>query len=133
MGKPKERKPQMDLALLRLVHPERQYDAPPETDHVGDCYAHFADTLEAKIKEELTETIHQKCLNAACEAFGISPSEETHKIPEVMFQTLFLAKQQGHECAMLKDLVRAIWRYFCKQEIEETRPARALRDLPVPA
>lgn len=114
---PRDRRPEMDLALVKLAAPTAGIVAAPEGDLVGDCYAHFANTLEAKIKDELTPEVHRRCLTAACVPLGLSPNEDTHKIPEVMFQTLQLAKDEGRECAMLKDIVRAIWKFISDEDV----------------
>lgn len=123
--KEKDRKPEMNLALAKLANPGTEIAASPENDHIGDCYAHFAETLERKIKEELTAEVHDHCLAAACEPFGLPPSEDTHKIPDVMFNTLQLAREQGRECQMLQDVVRAMWRFFGNGEIGNPQAAPA--------
>jgi predicted ATPase len=114
-----KRAPRVDLALFKLVNPEAEIVDPPENDHIGECYAHFAKTLEHTLKEELTPDVHSACLAEACEPFGVHPSEDSQKIPEIMFQTLQAAKAQGRESEMLKNLVRAIWRFFRDEEIPE--------------
>jgi hypothetical protein len=98
-----------NLALLRLVrHTEDLQEAVPAT-HIGNCYAHFEDTLEVLLKEELTAELHGTCLAAACDPFGLSPSEDNHKVPEVMFQTLLWSQRHGAACPTLTALVHAIW------------------------
>ncbi|MGV1802546.1 ATP-dependent nuclease [Agrobacterium vitis] len=114
-----KRTPAIDLALSKLAKPEVVFDAAPINELVSDCYAHFEKTLEHKLKDDLTPEVHAECLASACEPFGVQPSNETQKIPEVMYQTLLLAKAQGYESEMLKNLVRAIWRFFCNQEIPD--------------
>lgn len=112
-----KRAPALDLALSKLAKPDHQFDAAPTNDLVSDCYAHFEKTLEHKLKEDLTPEVHAACLAAACEPFGVHPSNETQKIPEVVYQTLLRAREQGHESEMLKNIVRAIWRFFREEEI----------------
>lgn len=111
------RAPALDLALTKLAKPDAQFEAPPMTDLVSDNYAHFEKTLEHKLKEDLTSEVHRACLAAACEPFGVQPSNETQKIPEIVYQTLLRAKDQGHESAMLQNIVRASWRFFRGEEL----------------
>jgi len=111
------RAPATDLALCKLAKPDNQFNAAPTSDLVDDCYAHFEKTLEHKLKDDLTPEVHAACLAAACEPFGVHPSNDTQKIPEVMYQTLLRARDVGHESVMLKTLVCAIWRYFHGDEI----------------
>lgn len=110
-----------DLALSKLAKPNDQFDAAPTNDLISDCYAHFEETLERKLKDELTPGVYTTCLAYACEPFGVQPSSDTQKIPEVVYQTILLAKRQGHESEMLKNLVRAIWRFFQDEEIPDPR------------
>lgn len=112
-----KRSPAIDLALTKLAKPGDQFDNAPTDDLVSDCYAHFAKNLEHKLKEDLTPAVHAACLASACEAFGVNPGNDTQKIPEIVYQTLLNAKAQGHESVMLKDLVRAMWRFFRGEEI----------------
>ena len=114
-----KRKPATNLALRNLAKPNDQFDAPPSSDFIGDCYAHFERTLEHKLKNDLTPEVHAASLAAACDPFGLHPSDDTQKIPEVVYQTLVRAKEQGHESDMLKNLVRAMWRFFRNEEIPE--------------
>lgn len=120
-----KRTPAIDLALSKLVKPDDQFEAGPTGDLVSDCYAHFETTLEHKLKEELTPEVHTACLAAACEPFGVAPSNDTQKIPEVVYQTLLRASEQGHESEMLKNLVRTMWRFFRDEEIPELPQAQA--------
>ena len=111
------RTPALDLALTKLAKPDEQFDGSPVNNLVSDCYAHFEKTLEHKLKEDLTTEVHTACLTAACEPFGVYPSNDTQKIPEIMYQTLLRAKEQGRKSEMLENLVRAIWRFFRDEEI----------------
>lgn len=114
-----------NLALLRLVRPgENLQEAEPAT-FVGAHYAHFEDTLESLIKEELTPDLHSACLAEACEPFGLTPSKENQKIPEVMHQTLAAARQKGGSCATLEALVKAVWLHLIGDAIEG--PAAAVQ------
>ncbi|MNJ43242.1 hypothetical protein D3C77_382400 [compost metagenome] len=106
-----------DLALSKLAKPGDQFDAAPTGDLISDCYAHFEKTLEHKLKDDLTPEVHMACLAAACEPFGVHPNSDTQKIPEIVYQTLVRAKEQGHESEMLKNLVSAMWRFFRDEEI----------------
>lgn len=112
-----KRTPAIDLALSKLAKPDDTFDAAPTSDLISDCYAHFAKTLEEKLKEELTPAVHAECLTAACESFGVHPSNDTQKIPEVLYQTLLRAKERGHESEMLKNIVRAAWSFFHHKEM----------------
>lgn len=114
-----KRTPAIDLALSKLAKPNDQFDAAPANDLVSDCYAHFERTLEYKLKEDLTPEVHAACLAAACEPFGVHPGGDTQKIPEVVYQTLFRAREMGRESDMLKDIVRAMWRFFRNEEIPD--------------
>lgn len=114
-----KRSPATDLALSKLAKPDQQFEAAPTADLIADCYAHFEKTLELKLKEDLTPAIHTACLAAACEPFGVHPSKDSQKIPDVVYETLFRAREQGQESAMLKNLVRAMWRFFRNEEIAD--------------
>lgn len=120
-----KRTPATDLALSKLAKPNDQIDAAPTSDLISDCYAHFEKTLEHKLKEDLTPEVHTACLAAACEPFGVHPSNDAQKIPEIVYQTLLRAKEQGHESEMLKSLVRAMWRFFRDEEIPDPTEAQA--------
>jgi len=114
-----------DLALSKLAKPDDVFDAAPTSDLVSDCYAHFQKTLEHKLKDDLTPEVHAACLAAACEPFGVYPNNDTQKIPEIMYQTLLRATEQGRESDMLKNLVRAMWRFFRNEEIPDPHLAQA--------
>jgi putative ATP-dependent endonuclease of the OLD family len=116
-----KRTPPTDLALSKLAKPDDQFDAAPTCDLIGDCYAHFGKTLEHRIEDDLTPEVYSACLAAACEPFGVHPGRDTQKIPEVVYQTLLRAKDRGHESDMLKDLIRAMWRFFRGEEIPDPR------------
>ncbi len=51
--------------------------------------------------------------------FGVEPNNDTQKIPEVVYQTMRRAKEQGHESEMLKDVVRAMWRFFRDEDLPD--------------
>lgn len=106
-----------NLSLLRLIRPDEDLHVTEPVTLIGGTYAHFQDTLETVIREELTPEVHAACLAAACEPFGLTPSKETQKIPEVMHQTLRAAREQGANCATLETLVKAIWRHLTGEEI----------------
>ena len=99
-------------ALLRLVRPLENLQEALPTNYIGEHYAHFAGTLETMMKAELTAATHATCLAAACEPFGLTPNEDNHKIPEVMFQTLLAAKADGAECPTLNALMTAVWKHL---------------------
>ncbi|WP_084695805.1 ATP-dependent nuclease [Arenimonas donghaensis] len=114
-----KRSPGTDLALIRLASPGAEFDAAPSTDFVGDCYAHFRETLELKLEDELTPDVYAACLAEASEPFGVSPGPDTRKIPEIVYQTLLKARDRGKESQMLQDIVRAVWRFLRGEEIAE--------------
>lgn len=120
-----KRKPATDIALSKLARPDQELNAAPTDDLISDCYAHFGQSLEHRIKEDITPEIYAACLAAACEPFGVNPSDDTQKIPEVVFQTLHRAKEQGCESEMLKNVVRAIWRFFHDVDLPEHPTAQA--------
>lgn len=111
-------KPQTDIALARLCQVTDNIQQPSGTK-VEDYFAHFAVTLEKTLKEELGDELHAACLTAACEPFGITPSTDTQKIPEVVYQTLLAANAKGAEFPTLKAMVRAIWRHILGEEISD--------------
>ena len=102
-------------ALLRLVRPEEDLHEANPAIQVHARYAHFENTLEALLKVELTPELHGACLAGACQPFGLTPNEDNHKVPEVMYQTLAAAREQGMTCPTLERLVKAIWRKRCSQ------------------
>ena len=107
-----------NLALLRLVRPMENLQNAVVGTHVGDQYAHFENTLEALLKVELTPELHESCLAGACEPFGLTPSADNHKVPEVMYQTLMAAKDQGKLCPTLEALVKAIWLHLAGEVLD---------------
>lgn len=120
------RSPATDLALAKLAKPDQQFENAPATDMIADCYAHFEKTLELKLKEDLTPAVHTACLAAACEPFGIHPSRDSQKIPDVVYGTLKRAHEQGHNSEMLMNLVRAMWRFFRDEEIPNSAQAETV-------
>jgi putative ATP-dependent endonuclease of OLD family len=120
-----KRKPATDIALSKLARPDQELNAAPTDDLVSDCYAHFGNTLEHRLKEDITPKTFAACLAAACEPFGVNPSDDTQKIPEVVYQTLQRAKEQGRESEMLKNVIRAIWRFFHDVDLPEPPPVQA--------
>jgi putative ATP-dependent endonuclease of the OLD family len=108
----------LNLALLRLVRPDEDLQEAPPTTHVAPNYAHFEGELEGLIKSELGVDLHRTCLTGACEPLGLTPSDEHHKIPEVMHQTLLAAKNAGKTCPTLEQLVKAAWLHLTGKEID---------------
>ena len=121
-GAKKSSGPATNLALARLCHPEKNVVEAPSETVVGDCYAHFHVNLEKTIKDEVSEALHSACLKSACEPFGLTPSGDTQKIPEVMYQMLLAAKAQGASPSTLVSLVKAIWFFLRGEEIESVVP-----------
>jgi len=106
-----------NLALTRLVAPAQNIQqAPPQTT-ISDDHAHFEDALEALVKAELTPDLHAECLKVACEPFGLTPSEDNHKVPEIMYRVLTEAKDRGATCPTLETLVSSIWLYLTGEEL----------------
>jgi hypothetical protein len=95
-------------ALLHLSDAQAAYDDPLST-RIATNYAYFEDTLESTLISELGDEVHQLCLSEACEPFGLTPSRDTHKIPEVMHRLLVCAKEKGTSSSTLEALVKAIW------------------------
>lgn len=106
-----------NLALLRLVRPEEDLQQAVPATFVNGHYAHFEDTLEALMKFELSPQVHSICLAGACDPFGLTPNGDNQKVPEVMYQTLLAAQQQGVTCPTLENLVKAIWLYLLEEDI----------------
>ncbi len=118
-----DKNPAANLALLRLAREDENIVEVTPSTIVAANYAHFEDTLEAVIRAELTPEVHRACLASACEPFGLTPSNENQKIPEIMFHTLNSAKAQGAICETLHALVRAIWLHLVGEEMLEGDPA----------
>lgn len=110
---------QFNLPLLRLVRPNENIQEAEISTYIGDCYAHFENTLEALLKSELTQEVHASCLKIACDSFGLTPSDDSHKVPQVMYQTLVAARQQGATCPTLDTLIRAIWLHLTGNLVPE--------------
>lgn len=116
-----------NLPLLRLVNPGQQIDIAPIETRVARNFAHFEDTLETLLISEIGNDLHQACLGDACEPFGLTASKDTHKIPEVMHQTLRHAKARGAACHTIEALVRSIWLYLTNEQVnaEDSEPQPA--------
>ncbi len=114
-------KPQTDLALAKLCRPDAEAVPQPVGTRIEDCYAHFAVTLERTLKEEVGAERHAACLAAACEPFGISPSKDTQKIPEVVYRMMSGARDDGAEFATLKSMVEAIWLHILGEGPEQAQ------------
>ena len=114
-------KPQTDLALARLCRPDAEAVPQPVGTRVEDCYAHFAVTLERTLKDEVGAERHAACLAAACEPFGISPSKDTQKIPEVVYRMMSAAREDGAEFATLKSMIEAIWLHILGEGSEQAQ------------
>ena len=121
-----QRKPATDLALSRLAKPEQVFEAAPTDDLVSDCYAHFGNKLEHRLKQDITSEVYADCLAAACEPFGVEPNNDTQKIPQVVYQTLRLAREQGHESEMLKEVVRSMWHFFRDEDLPDPPQAQTI-------
>lgn len=105
----REPKTATNLALSRLCKPGSGIEQAPTGTSVADCFAHFEITLERTLRQEIGEAALAEYLAAACEPFGIAPSNDAQKIPEVMFQTLVKAQEAGKDCPTLKAIIKAIW------------------------
>lgn len=113
-----------NLALLRLMHPEEDHREAQIRTFVGDRYAHFEDTLERTLLEELSEQTHAECVSEACTPFGLTPSHKHLKIPEVMYQTLFAAERRGVRSATLFSLFATVWLHLQGEDVEPLDLAR---------
>lgn len=111
--------PAANLALLRLAHNNHEIAEAPAETIVAQNYAHFEDTLEKLLIEELGAGLHQECLTEACEPFGLVASKETQKNPEVMLQTLVLAKAKNGRSKSLENLVEAIWLHLTGKDVRK--------------
>lgn len=114
-----------NLALLRLVRPDENLTQPVIATIVSERYAHFENTLEVLLKTELGPQVHESCLASACEPFGLTPNEDNHKVPEVMYQTLLAAKRQGASCPTLEKLVKAAWLHLVGESVDVQVPMEA--------
>lgn len=122
-------KPATNLALMRLANDDSTTEAPPTTTVIGANFAHFAETLERTMREEIGDTLDQ-ALTSACAPFGITPSNEAQKIPEIMRQTLLTAKAAGHESVTLEAIVRAIWLHIRGEQIGVVSPVTPIDAAP---
>lgn len=105
----------VNLALLNLVDSQASYDDPLST-RISKGYAYFPDTLETVLVSELGKELHWKCLEEACEPFGLIASKESHKIPEIMHRVLMGAKNKNSNSKTMEILVKAIWRHIVPEE-----------------
>ncbi|PPJ42328.1 MULTISPECIES: AAA family ATPase [unclassified Pseudoxanthomonas] len=112
-----KKEPVANTALLHLADAHAKYDEPLST-RIAKNYAYFEDTLESTLILELGNDLHSQCLGEACEPFGLTPSRETHKIPEVMHRVLTCAKDKGTSSPTLEALVNAIWLHLAPDEIQ---------------
>lgn len=103
-------RPATNLALARLCG-EDIAESPVDT-HVGSSFAHFGETLERTLKAEVGEANLANYLADACAPFGIPPSNESQKIPEVMYRTLLKAEEEGADFPTLKGIVAAAWAHL---------------------
>lgn len=108
-GEAKGSKADSNLALARLSMPAAGIVEVAATTAVAECHAHFEVNLERTMRDEIGADNLLKHLSAACEPFGIAPSKDAQKIPEVMFQTLSYAHAAGAECKSIRAVIRAIW------------------------
>jgi putative ATP-dependent endonuclease of OLD family len=65
--------------------------------------------LERTLKEEVGAARHANCLAEACEPFGITPSKDTQKIPEIVYRMVSAARADGAKFATLQSMIDAIW------------------------
>lgn len=124
----KDHKPVANLALCRMTNPNDAIEVPVEGLMIAEQYSHFEGTLEKTIKAELTPDIYDACLKAACEPFGFDPGTDAQKVPDVMFELLAAAANQGCRSSSLEGLVKAIWLYLTGRPLgthEELAVAKA--------
>ncbi|AKQ42344.2 ATP-dependent endonuclease, OLD family protein [Aurantiacibacter atlanticus] len=110
-------RPATNLALARLCNPAGNLEGAPTETAVNLNYAHFQDSLERTLQEEIGEADLQQHLQAACEPLELPANGETQKIPEVMFQTLSLARENGRESATLNSIVQRAWTHLTGQNL----------------
>jgi putative ATP-dependent endonuclease of the OLD family len=106
-----------NLALLRLCADDNSISEAPTTTMIGGNFAHFSETLERTMRHEIGATLDE-CLATACAPFGITPSNDAQKIPEIMRQTLVTAKAAGNKSDTLEGVIRAIWQHILGKDIE---------------
>ena len=104
--------PATNLALARLCDPTGDIEEAPTETTVEASYTHFQDSLERTLKSEIGEAELQQYLQAACAPLELPANGETQKIPEVMFQTLSLARENGKESAILNSIVQRAWTHL---------------------
>lgn len=104
-----------NAALLHLADADASYDDPIST-RIASNYAYFEDALESTLTSELGNEVHQLCLAEACEPFGLTPSRDAHKIPEIMHRVLTCARDKGIGSSTLETLVKAIWLHLTPDE-----------------
>jgi len=109
--------PATNLALARLCDPAADLDEAPTETAINARYAHFQDSLERTLRNEIGEAGLQQHLQAACGPLELPANGETQKIPEVMYQTLTLAKAQGLESATLNAIVQQAWLHLTGQPL----------------
>lgn len=114
--------PNKDLALLRICMSGALDLQAPQGTKVGDCFAHFERNLEKTLKADLTPGLFDSSLAAVCEPLGLQPSRDAQKVPEVMFQMLLRAKEQGASTATLIGVVASIWQFMTGAEIPPLGP-----------
>ena len=109
--------PATNLALARLCDPTGDIEEAPTETTVEASYTHFQDSLERTLKSEIGEAELQQYLQAACAPLELPANGETQKIPEVMFQTLSLARENGKESAILNSIVQRAWTHLTGQNL----------------
>jgi len=114
----KDHKPAVNLALNRLLRPDEEATDPSENTFTGSDYAHFANKLETTMKDELTSTVYEASLKAACEPFGFDPGSDAQKIPDVMKDLMLKAKEVGKSSKTLENLVKKIWLHLKAVELD---------------
>ena len=109
--------PATNLALARLCDPNGNMQEAPAATSVNANYAHFQDSLERTLKGEIGEAEFQQHLQAACAPLELPANGETQKIPEVMFQTLSLAREHGRQSDTLNTIVQQAWTHLTGQTL----------------
>lgn len=106
-----------NLALARLCDPTGNIEEAPTKTSVNASYAHFQDSLERTLKNEIGEAELQQHLQTACEPLDLPANGETQKIPEVMFRTLSLARENGRVSDTLNSIVQQAWTHLTGQNL----------------
>jgi putative ATP-dependent endonuclease of the OLD family len=100
--------PAKDAAILRICSPEAGEIEALDGTQVGNDHTYFDVNLEHCLKAEISEELFNECLQEVCEPLGLAPGGDAQKIPEVMYQMLVRAQEQGAVPTTLIDTINSI-------------------------